>query len=614
MEQIQLHNLHPRAKEQLPALMQVLRRHDKARSFTLAELSYDIGRERELGRDHHIIHEYYINTDALTLAVAADAAALADRLAATPLPAPPEGSAGMPLTQAGPGGLPQATPCAEALLRVLLPQPSAAAAGAAEPAAGAAAALPAGHDGIYRGALLLALLRSLCSDAEQDRVPAARDAKILACDLLMQLREAAEGLYRGLVIRSGALNGMFFDNTRQLTESMTRAGLLVHEGEGHYRLSDLGRRWLRTPGCEQEAGGQLGGDNAPVCLSIAGGGPTHPALPAAAQLLADAIAQQLAECRNLVLHGPPGTGKTFMAREAARILTRDATGGERPQRIGFVQFHPSYDYSDFIEGLRPCLPAAGGQQTPGFGYAEGTFKRFCRAAAQQAGAGGSFVFIIDEINRGDLGRIFGELLYCLEPSCRATVAAGPAGGPAGGPWPRTMLQNLIPADDCFAQGFYVPDNVCIIATMNDLDRSLETMDFAMRRRFAFREITAGDSLESILTAALGDLPGCGAEQLGSFMRRCQALNERLGSLPGLGPHYQLGGACFAPVRRMLGGQGRGACDLRSGEVLGQLWELHLAGTLHEYLRGIMRSPELEQQLQELRGLFLQESAAPPAAG
>ena len=140
--------------------------------------------------------------------------------------------------------------------------------------------------------------------------------------------------------------------------------------------------------------------------------------------------------------------------------------------VKFVQFHPSYDYTDFVEGLRPVNKD--GQL--GFERKDGSFKVLCKAAL--AAPDENFVMIIDEINRGQVSKIFGELFFALDPDYR---------GPEG--LVETQYQNMVPDGDQFKAGFYVPENVYVIGTMNDIDHSLEPLDFAFRRRFAWREIT-----------------------------------------------------------------------------------------------------------------------------
>jgi len=154
--------------------------------------------------------------------------------------------------------------------------------------------------------------------------------------------------------------------------------------------------------------------------------------------------------RNVILYGPPGTGKTFVATQVARALV----GSESEERLSIVQFHPSYAYEDFVQGLRPDLK----QTQLRYELHKGPFLRMAEAAAQQPDE--LFVLVIDEINRGDPARIFGELLYALEYRNEAVDLA------LGG--------ELV-----------VPPNLFVIGTMNSVDRSVALVDYALRRRFGF---------------------------------------------------------------------------------------------------------------------------------
>jgi 5-methylcytosine-specific restriction protein B len=162
--------------------------------------------------------------------------------------------------------------------------------------------------------------------------------------------------------------------------------------------------------------------------------------------------------RNLILQGPPGVGKTFVAKRLAYTLL----GEKNPDRIGSVQFHQSYSYEDFVQGWRPS-------EGEGFQIKPGLFYRFCRERADKEE--GTFVFMIDEINRGNLAKIFGELLVLLESDKRGPSFAIP----------------LVYSED-EDETFYVPDNVFVLGMMNTADRSLAMVDFALRRRFAFFEL------------------------------------------------------------------------------------------------------------------------------
>lgn len=158
----------------------------------------------------------------------------------------------------------------------------------------------------------------------------------------------------------------------------------------------------------------------------------------------------LEEKQQIVLYGPPGTGKTYVAQKFARYFV----GGEE-DRAQIVQFHPSYSYEEFIEGIRPEARDDG---PPRYPIRPGIFREFCEEARDQEGR---FVMIIDEINRGNIAKIFGELMFLLE-----------------------YRESYVPLAYS-GRHFSIPDNVYLIGTMNTADRSIALVDFALRRRFHF---------------------------------------------------------------------------------------------------------------------------------
>ena len=168
-----------------------------------------------------------------------------------------------------------------------------------------------------------------------------------------------------------------------------------------------------------------------------------------------------------------------------------------------------------------------------------------------------YIFIIDEINRGEISKIFGELFFAIDPGYRGKKGKV-----------QTQYQNLITDEsDPFKDGFYIPENVYIIGTMNDIDRSVECMDFAMRRRFTFKEITAEES----------------AKNMGVDPDRMKRLNNAISGIEGFNSSFHIGAAYF-----------RGVTDYE------ELWELKLQGLLKEYLRGM---PDAEETLNTLKKAY-----------
>ena len=224
-----------------------------------------------------------------------------------------------------------------------------------------------------------------------------------------------------------------------------------------------------------------------------------------------------------------------------------------------VQFHPSYDYTDFVEGLRPMQDENGNL---GFERKNGVFKELCVTALKNPNK--KYVMIIDEINRGEISKIFGELFFSIDPGYRGVEGMV-----------RTQYQNLVEEDDEFYEGFYVPENVYIIGTMNDIDRSVESMDFAFRRRFAFKEVKSKDRLGMLDDLAWKD----------EAIKRMTNLNSEIENIEGLSPAYHIGPAYFLKLENYNGD-------------FDQLWESHLEGLLREYLRGMQGVEELIEKLKE----------------
>lgn len=232
----------------------------------------------------------------------------------------------------------------------------------------------------------------------------------------------------------------------------------------------------------------------------------------------DDALEALREKKNLVLQGPPGVGKTFVAERLAMALI----GTNDPQRIQMIQFHQSYSYEDFIQGFRPTAKGS-------FELKYGIFNQFCRRAQVDEQKNEAYVFIIDEINRGNLSKIFGELMMLIEPDKRGLAFSIP-------------LAYASDPDD----KFYIPANVHIIGTMNTADRSLAMVDYALRRRFRFITLEpefSGSKFRQFLVDR-----GAEPTLIDKVVGRMKALNEKIaGDTKNLGPGYQIGHSYFCPA-------------------------------------------------------------------
>ncbi|MGI5925478.1 MAG: MrcB family domain-containing protein, partial [Lentisphaeria bacterium] len=304
--------------------------------------------------------------------------------------------------------------------------------------------------------------------------------------------------------------------------------------------------------------------------------------------LLDELNELLLEKKQIVLTGAPGTGKTYLAKElAAKVLKYENVDGmltkvkeNQEPRFQFRQFHPGYDYSDFVEGIKPLINDDG---TTYFERRPGTFMTFCEEASKaikddidraeniirdakseaekkpahelmnKACSEHPYVMVIDEINRADLSRVFGELFYGLEKDYRGEIIP-------------TQYDYLSDND-----GFSIPPNVYIIGTMNDIDRSVESMDFALRRRFAWREITVEDSLCILNEISDPDLRQQAQEVL-------LAVNEKIiNEMLGLDPAYYLGAAYFRDLE-----------EYPEDEEWEHVWKHNVSVILTEYRRASRR--------------------------
>ena len=228
------------------------------------------------------------------------------------------------------------------------------------------------------------------------------------------------------------------------------------------------------------------------------------------------ILERLQIKKALILQGAPGVGKTFLSRKLAYLLLEEAD----PERCEMVQFHQSYSYDDFVRGYRPSASQPGT-----FGLQNGVFYEFCKKAADDPNR--KYVFIIDEINRGNLSQIFGELLMLIEGDKRGV---------------ENSIQLVYHTKE--EAPFYIPSNLYLIGLMNLADRSLAMVDYALRRRFAF--ITLHPQYENDIFRQWLIDGNMNPQLVNMIVKRMAALNQTIKEDPLLGENYQIGHSFFCP--------------------------------------------------------------------
>ncbi len=261
--------------------------------------------------------------------------------------------------------------------------------------------------------------------------------------------------------------------------------------------------------------------------------------------------QLLGRKKQIIFQGPPGTGKSYLANILLKLIT-----GDNRDQYEKVQFHPSYSYEDFVQGLRPKLEGTGIDRL------DGIFNLLCGRAtrALNNNTGKKFVILIDEINRGNLSKIFGELLYLLEYRSEK------------------IKLTYSPELD-----FSIPENLYIIGTMNTADRSLALVDYALRRRFAFIDLAPD---YDILRRKMVVDNGVDKEKL---IQNLKFLNETICNNLSLGPGFQIGHSYF--LRRS-----NGAVEVITIELLNIIWAYELEPLLLEYY---FDSPKEVETLKEI---------------
>ncbi len=249
----------------------------------------------------------------------------------------------------------------------------------------------------------------------------------------------------------------------------------------------------------------------------------------------DELVELLKRKKNIILQGAPGVGKTFAARRLAYSLI----GKKDETRAGFVQFHQSYSYEDFICGYKPT-------ENGGFILKDGVFLKFCQKANDDPDH--DYYFIIDEINRGNLSKIFGELLVLIEADKR---------GESG------YAVKLAYRNENEEKCFYVPKNLYLIGLMNTADRSLAMIDYALRRRFSFYTMEPALKNQKFRAQLTPELT--------RLVTAVETLNQTIADDPGLGKGFQIGHSYFCPGADGASPQPKEIVKFEIGPMLEEYW-------------------------------------------
>ncbi|MFB9056706.1 McrB family protein [Mariniflexile ostreae] len=296
---------------------------------------------------------------------------------------------------------------------------------------------------------------------------------------------------------------------------------------------------------------------------------------------------------NVILYGPPGTGKTHAIKKSLDFLCQ----GDR-SKYEFVQFHPSFTYEDFIEGIKPKGVTDNGNIK--FELVDGIFKRFCKRAKDNLDK--DYYFVVDEINRANLSSVFGETLLCIEKDYRHD-------GINDENLIKTQYSALI--EDMIKENseneslayhlvennayFGVPKNVFFIGMMNDVDKSIDAFDLALRRRFKWiRKDCDYEVIENDVKFRNGD----DFHNIEKYSKSCKNLNDFISEELGMGKSYEFGHSFFMKITDIASSR------TISSKNLKVLFNLHLKPTLKEYLRSMFAESQLENKLEEALTVFI----------
>jgi hypothetical protein len=295
---------------------------------------------------------------------------------------------------------------------------------------------------------------------------------------------------------------------------------------------------------------------------------------------------------NVIMYGPPGTGKTYSVVNSLDFVCQGDSS-----RYELLQFHPSFTYEDFIEGIKPKGVSKDGNIR--FELVNGVFKNFCIKAKNTPDK--SFYFVVDEINRANLSSVFGETLSLLEKDYRHS---GTGNKNLIRTQYSTLIDDLIKEDKKYESLAYtidnnevkfgVPENVFFIGMMNDVDKSIDAFDLALRRRFKWiRKDCDYDVIEEETRFKRKE----DFSNINQYLKACEKLNNYISAELGLGKSYEFGHSFFMKMS-----------DIAKRKEITQhnletLFDLYLRPTLKEYLRAVFAESELDGKLDEALNRF-----------